>query len=119
MEVDGTSIELQLWDTLRQDYDYVQLRHLIYSKTHVILICFAVDSPSSLENALEMVRTRQPFFLLFADLFAQLQWSTDANHYCPGVPAILVCCKKDLRHDPGVIERLITPEEVCKFNHIL
>lgn len=40
-------------------------------------------------------------------------------HFCPGLPIILVACKKDLRRDPRVIEELrktnqrpVTPEEV-------
>jgi hypothetical protein len=40
-------------------------------------------------------------------------------HFCPGLPIILVACKKDLRRDPRVIDELrktsqrpVTPEEV-------
>lgn len=41
-------------------------------------------------------------------------------HFCPGLPIILVGCKKDLRRDPKTIDELrktnqrpVTPEEVC------
>ena len=43
-EVDGKHVELALWDTEGQE-DYDRLRSLSYSDSHVILICFAVDSP--------------------------------------------------------------------------
>ena len=40
-------------------------------------------------------------------------------HFCPGLPIILVACKKDLRRDPRVVDDLknmnqrpVTPEEV-------
>lgn len=35
--------------------DYDRLRPLSYPDSHVILICFAVDSPDSLENVQEKV----------------------------------------------------------------
>lgn len=47
--VDGRSVQLALWDTAGQE-DYERLRPLAYSKAHVLLIGFAVDTPDSLEN---------------------------------------------------------------------
>lgn len=47
--VDGKSVQLALWDTAGQE-DYERLRPLAYSKAHVILIGFSVDTPDSLEN---------------------------------------------------------------------
>lgn len=45
-------------------------------------------------------------------------------HFCPGLPIILVGCKKDLRRDPKTIEELrktnqrpVSPEEVRLFDH--
>ena len=55
VEVDGKHVELALWDTAGQE-DYDRLRPLSYPDTHVILICFAIDSPDSLENVQEKVR---------------------------------------------------------------
>ena len=67
VEVDGKKVELALWDTAGQeDYEWVdgealvlirsRLRPLSYPDSHVILICFAIDSPDSLDNVQEKVR---------------------------------------------------------------
>lgn len=47
--VDGKSVQLALWDTAGQE-DYERLRPLAYSKAHVLLIGFSVDTPDSLDN---------------------------------------------------------------------
>ncbi len=46
-------VELALWDTAGQE-DYDRLRPLSYPDTDVILMCFAIDSPDSLENIPEV-----------------------------------------------------------------
>jgi Ras family protein A len=71
VEVGGKHIELSLWDTngsegqsfsypcLPRTYplgDYDRLRPLSYPEAHVILICFAIDSPDSLDSIQEKVR---------------------------------------------------------------
>ncbi|KAJ7695805.1 small GTPase-binding protein [Mycena rosella] len=96
--VDGKRVELALWDTAGQE-DYDRLRPLSYPDSHVILVCFAIDSPDSLDNVQE-------------------KWVSEVRHFCWGLPIILVGCKKDLRRDPRVIEELrktsqgpVTPEE--------
>ncbi len=53
--VDGKSVQLALWDTAGQE-DYERLRPLAYSRAHVILIGFSVDSPDSLDNVKHKVR---------------------------------------------------------------
>lgn len=89
---------MALWDTAGQE-DYDRLRPLSYPDSHVILICFAIDSPDSLDNVQE-------------------KWISEVLHFCAGLPVILVGCKKDLRNDPKTIEELkktnqspVTPEE--------
>jgi small GTP-binding protein len=59
VEVDGKHVELALWDTAGQE-DYDRLRPLSYPDSHVILICFAIDSPDSLDNVQEKVRDPRP-----------------------------------------------------------
>ncbi|KAG5886504.1 hypothetical protein JTB14_014687 [Gonioctena quinquepunctata] len=86
IEVDGKQVELALWDTAGQE-DYDRLRPLSYPDTDVILMCFSVDSPDSLENIPE-------------------KWTPEVKHFCPNVPIILVGNKKDLRNDPSTINEL-------------
>jgi GTPase SAR1 family protein len=59
VDVDGKHVELALWDTMGQD-DYCRFRHLSYADSHVILICFAIDSPDSFDNVQEKVRCPFP-----------------------------------------------------------
>lgn len=62
VEVDGKHVELALWDTAGQE-DYDRLRPLSYPDSHVILICFAIDSPDSLDNVQEKVHITVYIFL--------------------------------------------------------
>ncbi|KAI0033679.1 small GTPase Rho3/GTP-binding protein Rho3 [Vararia minispora EC-137] len=77
--VDDQMVELSLWDTAGQE-EFDRLRSLSYAETHVIMICFSVDNPTSLEN-----------------------WIDEIVEYCPGVKVPLKC---DLRDDPAVKDRL-------------
>jgi len=86
IEVDGRQVELALWDTAGQE-DYDRLRPLSYPDTDVILMCFSIDSPDSLENIPE-------------------KWTPEVKHFCPNVPIILVGNKKDLRNDQNTIREL-------------
>ena len=67
-------VELALWDTAGQE-DYDRLRPLSSPDTDVILMCFSIDSPDSLENIPE-------------------KWTPEVKHFCPNVPIILVGNKK-------------------------
>ncbi|KAH9001986.1 ras family-domain-containing protein [Lactarius hatsudake] len=49
IRLDGKAVQLALWDTAGQE-EYERLRPLSYSKSHVILIAFAIDTPDSLDN---------------------------------------------------------------------
>ncbi|PNH28268.1 hypothetical protein BJF96_g8430 [Verticillium dahliae] len=80
------SVQLALWDTAGQE-DYERLRPLAYSKAHVILIAFSVDTPDSLDNV-------------------KHKWIEEASRLCPDVPIMLVGLKKDLREDPVAIEEM-------------
>lgn len=48
-------MQLALWDTAGQE-DYERLRPLAYSKAHVILVGFSIDTPDSLDNVKHKVR---------------------------------------------------------------
>jgi small GTP-binding protein len=82
IEVDGKLVELALWDTAGQE-DYDRLRPLSYPDTDVILMCFAVDLPDSLENI-------------------HAKWVPEVQHFCPNVPFLLIATKRDLRNDPAI-----------------
>ena len=86
IEVDGKQVELALWDTAGQE-DYDRLRPLSYPDTDVILMCFSIDAPDSLDNIPE-------------------KWTPEVKHFCPNVPIILVGNKKDIRNDEAIRREL-------------
>lgn len=84
VSVDGRLVELALWDTAGQE-DYDRLRPLSYPESNVILICFSVDAPDSLDNVMD-------------------KWISEVLHFCQGLPIVLVACKTDLREDAKTLE---------------
>jgi len=84
IEVKGEPIELALWDTTgRGDYEE-GLRPPGYPGTHSFLICFLIDQPDSLENAISL-------------------WYPHIRYFGgEKVPLFLVGCKKDVRNDEGM-----------------
>ncbi|KAG8848076.1 Rho GTPase [Serendipita sp. 411] len=80
LHVDDHWIELSLWDTAGQE-EFDRLRSLSYAETHIIMLCFAVDNPISLENVESKV---------------SINWHS----------LVLVACKCDLREDEETIQRL-------------
>jgi len=77
--VDGTSVNLGLWDTAGQE-DYNRLRPLSYRGADVFILAFSLISRASYENVSK-------------------KWIPELRHYAPGVPIILVGTKLDLRED--------------------
>jgi len=86
IQVDDTIIELSLWDTAGQE-DFDRLRSLSYAETHVVMMCFSVDNPTSLENI-------------------EAKWVDEILEYCPGVKLVLVALKCDMREDQPTLDRL-------------
>ena len=84
--VDGTPINLGLWDTAGQE-QYDRLRPLSYPNTDVILICFSLVSPASFENV-------------------HNKWYPEVSHYCSSTPIVLVGTKEDLVTDREIIQKL-------------
>nr|XP_028565132.1 rho-related GTP-binding protein RhoF isoform X2 [Podarcis muralis]XP_028565133.1 rho-related GTP-binding protein RhoF isoform X2 [Podarcis muralis] len=95
---------LHLYDTAGQE-DYDRLRPLSYQSTNVVLICYDVMNPTSFDNVL-------------------IKWSHEVNHFCRGIPIVLVGCKTDLRKDKEHLRKLrsaqqepityIQGEEACR-----
>ncbi|KAM5541083.1 hypothetical protein V8D89_005398 [Ganoderma adspersum] len=82
IRLDGKAVQLALWDTAGQE-EYERLRPMSYSKSHVILIAFAIDTPDSLDNV-------------------TVKWIEEVRSICgQTIPVILVGCKSDLRPAPG------------------
>ncbi|RKU43213.1 Rho GTPase [Coniochaeta pulveracea] len=77
--VDGTHIELSLWDTAGQE-EFDRLRSLSYDDTDLIMLCYSVDSKDSLENV-------------------ESKWVGEIADNCPGVKLVLVALKCDLREN--------------------
>lgn len=98
-------VELALWDTAGQE-DYDRLRPLSYPDTDVILMCFSIDSPDSLGNAIS--RKPRNLFYIFSISFilahpylgqALCYWKNDSlSHHCmQEVPVI--CLRAEAHHD--------------------
>lgn len=69
-------IELALWDTAGQE-EYDRLRPLSYPNVDVLLVCFSLELIVSLQNVKDT-------------------WFPEVQHFCPGIPIILVGTKADL-----------------------
>ena len=78
-KVFGESIELVVVDVGGRD-DYTKLRKCAYHKVDVIILCYAANSPSSLERITSY-------------------WLPEIKRYCPKAPIVLVATKKDIRDD--------------------
>ncbi|KAL1139209.1 hypothetical protein AAG570_009268 [Ranatra chinensis] len=89
----GIEVELSLWDTAGQE-EYDRLRSLSYPHTDVALVCFAVNAPSSLDNAARV-------------------WAPELRHFCPRAPFLLVGNKKDLREDRAEAARLAKKKRIA------
>ncbi|CAH8450535.1 unnamed protein product [Dicrocoelium dendriticum] len=74
---DGRQVTLGLWDTGGQE-EFDQIRQLAYPGASLILLCYAVDCPTSLDNIIHT-------------------WLGEVRSYCPSVPLMLVGCKSDRR----------------------
>ena len=96
----------------------------------------ATRTPTSFSSALQL--THRILCTAFRRRFASAvplswfrnstrpQWIIEVKHFCSGVPILLVGCKKDLRHDPRIVEELgkanqwpVTPEEVRRHSSFL
>ncbi|XP_051277396.1 rho-related GTP-binding protein RhoF [Dicentrarchus labrax] len=82
----GQQFRLHLYDTAGQE-DYDRLRPLSYHGVNVVLICYDVLCPSSFDNVF-------------------IKWYPEVQHFCAGVPIILVGCKADLRQDKVLMKKL-------------
>jgi len=73
--VDGVSVSLRLWDTFG---DHEKDRRFAYGRSDVVLLCFSIGNPKSLQNC-------------------KTVWLPEIRRFCPNTPVLLVGCKNDLR----------------------
>jgi Ras family protein A len=81
VSIDGYQVMVEIRDTTHQE-GFDRLLPLSYLDSHVILLCFRANNPTTetKKNILE-------------------RWKLDLDHFCPGVPIILVGIKA--RDDSG------------------
>ncbi|KAL3271380.1 hypothetical protein HHI36_021864 [Cryptolaemus montrouzieri] len=86
VKLEDDEVKFALWDTAGEE-DYDRLRPLSYPRTDIVIICFNVDNPISLQNI-------------------HLKWYPEVRHFCPFVPILLVATKLDLRYNRNIVENL-------------
>ena len=91
IEVDGKTVELEIRE-VKGLQSYRRLLAMSYMGSHVILMCFSIDSPGSLESI------RQKYI-------------REVRFFCPNVPIVLVGNKKDLRNDENTKRILAQVEQ--------
>ncbi|KAM6442591.1 rho-related BTB domain-containing protein 1 isoform 1-T1 [Liasis olivaceus] len=74
--VDEVSVSLRLWDTFG---DHHKDRRFAYGRSDVVVLCFSIANPNSLNHVKTM-------------------WCQEIKHFCPRTPVILVGCQLDLRY---------------------
>ncbi|XP_041125020.1 rho-related BTB domain-containing protein 1-like isoform X1 [Polyodon spathula] len=74
--VDEVSVSLRLWDTFG---DHHKDRRFAYGRSDVVVLCFSIANPNSLNHVKTM-------------------WHLEIKHFCPRTPVILVGCQLDLRY---------------------
>ncbi|KAH8106720.1 putative GTPase Rho1 [Cristinia sonorae] len=72
------SVPLATIDSQHNPYDDRVRQRCSYRAAHVVIVCFAIDDPGSLKSVEDT-------------------WIGEVNHYAPGIPVILLGCKKDTR----------------------
>merc|ERR1712096_109142 len=83
--IDSKPINLNLFDTAGQD-DYDRQRPVSYHKTDMFLVCYSLVDENSLVRVSE-------------------KWLPEIEKHCPGVPAILVGTKSDLRDNQEWLDK--------------
>ncbi|GFR12382.1 ras-like GTP-binding protein rhoA [Trichonephila clavata] len=86
VEVDGQKIPIVLWTVPAQE-DYNTTRIIVYDYSKAVILCYAIDNPTSLQNACE-------------------RWYPEIKNFIPNVPVVLVGNKLDLRSDENTIKEL-------------
>ncbi|XP_030748743.1 rho-related GTP-binding protein RhoA-C-like [Sitophilus oryzae] len=89
--INDKGVALSIYDTAGEE-DYDNLRPLSYPDTNVVLICYSIYSPTSLENV-------------------RLKWYPEVKHFLPQAYYILVGTKLDLRTTDSKRKKSVTRAE--------
>ncbi|KAF8599066.1 P-loop containing nucleoside triphosphate hydrolase protein [Ceratobasidium sp. AG-I] len=81
------STELVAWD-LAVHESFSLIRLLIYRETGILAFVFSIDDPESLQNI-------------------ENKWREEVDHFCPGIPWIVIGCKADLRDKSNNAESVL------------
>uniref|UniRef100_A0A2C9LHN7 Uncharacterized protein n=1 Tax=Biomphalaria glabrata TaxID=6526 RepID=A0A2C9LHN7_BIOGL len=74
---DNYKIHMSIWDT-SGDVGYDRVRPLSYSEADLVIICFAIDRPETMDDVVS-------------------KWYPEVKEQCPAIPVMLVGCKSDIR----------------------
>ncbi|CAG5132345.1 unnamed protein product [Candidula unifasciata] len=74
---DTYKINMSVWDT-SGDAGYDRVRPLSYNEADLVIICFAIDKPETMEEIVS-------------------RWYPEVREHCPTMPVMLVGCKSDMR----------------------
>ncbi len=77
--VAGASVKLSIFDTAGEE-EYDRIRPRSYPNTHVFILCYAINNPSSYLNVLQ-------------------KWLPEVQHHCPTANIMVVGTKNDLREN--------------------
>ncbi|KAF0312928.1 Ras-related protein ced-10 [Amphibalanus amphitrite] len=77
LSLDGHHLNLNVWDTAGQE-EFERLRPLMYPKTDVFLLCYAIDNVTSFNNIM-------------------IKWAPELRKHCPNARIMLVATKADCR----------------------
>lgn len=86
IKVNNETISLIISDTAGQE-EYDRLRVLSYVESDLVVICFSIERPDTLQNVASV-------------------WAPEVRKNLGSVPIVLVGNKHDLRHDPETIAYL-------------
>lgn len=87
----GSRLEFMLWEISGLD-DYESIRRELYRDSDVILACFDIGHPPSLQSVVN-------------------KWVPEIIDACPGIPYLLIGCKNDLRTDTALQYYLTVPRQ--------
>ena len=90
--VDGVDIALRLWDTFG---DHEFNRKFAYQNAHVVVLCFAINSPNTFKNV-------------------NAVWYSEIKKYCPRTPIVLVGTQSDWRQHVKVSTSVTVSKSLSK-----